>query len=489
MYIGIILAIVVLILFIFIISLWRRVPQDKAMLITGLRKRVIMGGGGIVIPIFERADKISLENIKVIVVQKDLLSSESVPVNVDVVAAIKVMSNEEHVVRAFEQFNRGKEEVTIEAIKEFSTYVLQGKLREVVATLTVGELIREKQKFADAVSDNVAKELEGMGLELKVFTVSDISDSSGYLDALGRAKIAEVKRTADIAEAEARREKVEAVAIAERKSAEAKLEAETRIAEAEKNKDLQIQEFRKEQETAKAVADLAYKIEENKVKKEVTETELLVELTRRTKETEIAGQDALRREKELEANVKKQAEADRYRKEQEAEAERFRLETQARANAEAVRLAGSAEADALKLKATAEAEALRQKALAEAEGIRAKGIAEAEAMDKKAEAFKQYGEAAVTQMIVERLPQMAEAISAPLSKTDKIVIVDNGGDGNGAAKISGYVSNILSTLPNTVEALTGIDLIDLISQKTKSNTEKPKEVEDVKDVKDVEEVQ
>ena len=455
-YIGIGLAVVVILLLIFLTSLWKRVPQDKAMLITGLRKRVIMGGGGVVIPIFERADKISLENIKVIVVQKDLLSSESVPVNVDVVAAIKVMSNEEHVVRAFEQFNRGREEATIDAIKEFSTYVLQGKLREVVATLTVGELIREKQKFADAVSENVAKELEGMGLELKVFTVSEISDSSGYLDALGRAKIAEVKRTADIAEAEARRETVEAVAIAERKSAEAKLEAETRIAEAEKVKDLQIQEFRKEQETARAVADLAYKIEENKVKKEVTETELLVELTRRTKETEIAGQDALRREKELEASVKKQAEAERYQKEQQAEAERFRLEANARAEAEAVRLAGSAEA-----------EALRQKALAEAEAIREKGIAEAEAMEKKAEAFKLYGEAAITQMIVERLPQLAEAVASPLSKTDKIVIIDNGSEGknNGATKISGYVNNILSTLPDTVEALTGIDLINLISNK------------------------
>ena len=457
MYIAIISAAIVILILFFILSLWRRVPQDKAMLITGLRKRVIMGGGGIVLPIFERADKISLENIKVIVRQKDLLSSESVPVNVDVVAAIKVMSNQEHIIRAFEQFNRGKEEATIEAIKEFSTYVLQGKLREVVATLTVGELIREKQKFADAVSDNVAKELEGMGLELKVFTVSDISDSSGYLEALGRAKIAEVKRTADIAEAEARRETIEAVAIAERKSAEAKLEAETLIAEAEKTKDLQVQAFRKEQETARAVADLAYQIEENKVKKEVTETELLVELTRRTKETEIAGQDALRREKELEASVKKQAEAERYQKEQQAQAEQFRLEAQARAQAEAVRLAG-----------TAEAEALRQKALAEAEAIREKGLAEAEAMEKKAEAFKQYGEAAITQMIVERLPQLAEAVASPLAKTDKIVILDNGGEGknSGATKVSSYVNNILSTLPNTVEALTGIDLIELIGKES-----------------------
>ena len=453
MYIAIISAGVVVFLLIFLLSLWRRVPQDKAMLITGLRKRVIMGGGGIVLPIFERADKISLENIKVIVTQKDLLSSESVPVNVDVVAAIKVMSNQEHIVRAFEQFSRGKEEATIEAIKEFSTYVLQGKLREVVATLTVSELIREKQKFSDAVSENVAKELEGMGLELKVFTVSDISDNSGYLEALGRAKIAEVKRTADIAEAEARRETIEAVAIAERKSAEAKLEAETRIAEAEKTKDLQVQAFKKEQETARAVADLAYQIEENKVKKEVTETELLVELTRRTKETEIAGQDALRKEKELEASVKKQAEAERYQKEQQASAEQFRLEAQARAGAEAVRLAGSAEATAL-----------REKALAEAEAIREKGLAEAEAMEKKAEAFKLYGEAAITQMIVERLPQLAEAVASPLAKTEKIVIVDNGSDNNGGAtKVSGYVNNILSTLPNTVEALTGIDLLGLIA--------------------------
>jgi len=294
----------------------------------------------------------------------------------------------------------------------------------------------------------------------------EIDDLNGYLVALGRKRISEVKRDAQIAEAEAERETVEKTAEASRRGAEAKILAETQIAEAAKEREIKIQSYRKEQESAKAVADNAYLIEENKVKKEVTETELQVELLRRQKETELAEQEAKRKEKELEATVNKQADAERYRQERLAEARKFEQVTKAQAEAEAVKLEGFAKAEAVRVQGQAEAEA-----------IQAKGLAEAEAMLKKAEAFKQYNDAAVIQMMIERLPEIAKNVAEPISRTEKIVVIDNGGSGNGkpagASKIAGYVTDIVAQLPETVEALTGVNLVDVLKNATSGGNKNP----------------
>jgi flotillin len=337
--------------------------------------------------------------------------------------------------------------------------VLVGKLREIIAKMTVEEIYQDKDKFSSEVQENAAIALAEMGLEIKAFTVMSIDDVNGYLVALGRKRISEVKRDAQIAEADAERETVVRTAEATRLGAEAKLLAETQVAEATKEKELKIQAYRKEQESAKAVADNAYLIEENKVKKEVTETELQVELLRRQRETELAQQEALRKEKELEATVNKQANADRYRQEQLAEARRYEQVAKAQADAEAVKMEGNARAEAIRVQGQAEAEA-----------IQARGLAEAEAMMKKAEAFKQYNDAAVIQMMIERLPEIAKNVAEPLSKTEKIVVIDQGSGGNGkpagGSKVAGYVTDIIAQLPETVEALTGVNLIDVLKGAT-----------------------
>ena len=453
----VIIVVVVGVLFLLVIAtlaLWKKVPQDKAMVVTGLRKRVISGGGGLVVPIFERTDRISLENKKIEVRIAGALTEQGVGINADGVAVIKVKSDKESILAAIEQFNTGNEAHTIEVIAGITKDVLEGKLREIISKMTVEEIYKDREKFASEVQGVAAMDLAEMGLEIKAFTIRDISDDNGYLQALGRKRISEVKRDAMIAEAEAGKETKIRTSEANRQGESARLVAETQIAEAAKEKDLKVQSYRREQEVAKAVADLAYEIESNKVKKEVTETQMQVEITKMHKEIELAEQEALRKERELEATVVKQTNAEKYKIEKNAEAQKYREIQDATARSEAIRLEGTARADAK-----------RMEGLAEAAFIREKGVAEAEAMMKKAEAFKQYNDAAITQMVIEKLPDMARAVAEPLSKTEKIVIIDQGGksgEGSGASKVSGYVTDIITTLPQTVEALTGIDIWEKI---------------------------
>ena len=302
-------------------------------------------------------------------------------------------------------------------------------------------------------------------MEIKAFTVKDISDKNGYLEALGRRQIADVKRGADIAEAEAKRDTTISVAEADRKGEEARLVAATQIAEANKEKELKVQAFRKEEEAARAIADNAYQIEENKVKKEVTETAMQVELLKRQRETEVAQQEALRREQELVAEVNKKADAELYKQQKDAEAAKVQQVKKAEADATRIELDGNARATAIKAEGQAEADAIKAKALAEAEAIEAKGLAEAKAMREKAEAFKQYNEAAVVQMIIAQLPEIAGNIAQPLGNIDRIVAIDgNSGGKGGASKVSGYVTDLMAQLPETVESLTGLDILDLVKK-------------------------
>ena len=460
---GIIIAVIVLMI-ILVSTMWKRVPQDKALVITGLKKRVISGGGGFVIPLLERSDKISLENMKIEVRTDGARTEQGVDIRADGVAVIKVKSDKESILNATEQFNTGKEAQTIEIIKETGKDVLEGKLREIISKMTVEEIYKDREKFASQVQEVAAVGLAGMGLELKAFTIRDISDKNGYLEALGKPRIAEVKMNASIAEAEALKETKIRTSESERLGAEAKILAETQVAAATKEKELKVQSYREEQETAKAKADLAYEIEKNRVAKEVTETAMLVEITKKEKETELQTQEAIRRERELLATVNKQADAEKYKAEKQAEAKRYAQLQEAEAVSQAIKIKAQAEADAIKIKGEAEAAS-----------ILAKGRAEAETMEKKAEAYKQYNDAAVAQMIIEKLPEIASAVAQPLSKTDKIVIVDNGGhndQGGGASKVTGYVTDIVSQLPDTIEAMTGFNFMDALKNKLTPDDDK-----------------
>jgi len=481
--IALIIVGVIVLMLLSIALMWRKVSQDKALVVTGLKKRVISGGGGLVIPLFEKTDAISLENMKIEVRIDGALTGQGVNIRADGVAVLKVKSDEESILAAVEQFNTGREKETIDVIKDTAKDVLEGKLREIVSKLSVEEIYKDREKFASQVQEVAAVDLAEMGLEIKAFTIRDISDSNGYLEALGKKRIAEVKRDANIAEAEATMETKIKTADANREGEAARLVSETQIAESTKEKELKVQAYRKDQETEKAKADLAYEIEASKVQQEVekekmqvlivkkqkeielAEEEMKIQIVKKQREIELAEQEALRMERELEATIVKHADADKYSVEKKAEADKYSAEKRADSDKYKEIQVAMAVAEAIKLKGQASAEAKRAEGMAEVEIIRLKGIAEAEAMAKKAEAFKQYNDAAVTQMIIEKLPEIAKAVAEPLSKTEKIVVVDSGnGQGKGAARVSGYVTDILASLPETVNALTGINLKDVLKQ-------------------------
>ena len=451
------IVVVVFILIFSLFSMYKKIPQDKALVVTGFRgRRVITGGGGIVVPMLERTDVISLENMQIDIRIDGALTSQGVGIVADGVAVVKVKSDRESILSAAEQFNTSKGlEYMLGVISRTTQQVLEGKLREIVSKMTVEEIYKDRETFASHVQGVAATELQSLGLELKVLTIKDISDKNGYLEALGKPRIAEVKRDAQIAEANATKETKIKTAEANREGEAARIQAETLIAEANRDKELKVQSYNKDQQTAKASADLAYDIKANIVKKEVAETAMQVEIIKKQKEIELAEQEALRREKELEATVVKQADAEIYQATKLADANKYREFAVAEARARAIEMEGEARA-----------KAKRAEGMAEVEIIKAKGEAEAAAMSKKAEAFKMYNDAAVTQMIIEKLPEIAQAVASPLAKTEKIVIVDNGGgEGKGgAAKVSGYVTDIISQLPDTVEALTGMNVLDLLKK-------------------------
>ncbi len=476
--IPVLIVAVIFILIISLFSMYRKVPQDKALVVTGFRgRRVITGGGGVVVPMLERTDVISLENMQIDIRIDGALTAQGVGIIADGVAVVKIKSDKESILSAAEQFNTSKGlEYMLGVIARTTQQVLEGKLREIVSKMTVEEIYRDRETFASHVQSVAATELQSMGLELKVLTIKDISDKNGYLEALGKPRIAEVKRDAQIGEANATKETKIKTAEANREGEAARIQAETQIAEANRDKELKVQSYNKDQQIAKAEADLAYEIKANVVKKEVAETAMQVEIIKKQKEIELAEQEALRKEKELEATVRKQADAENYQAVKQADSSKYKEVAQAEARSRAIEMEGEAKA-----------KAKRAEGMAEVEIIKAKGEAEAIAMAKKAEAFKMYNDAAITQMIIEKLPEIAQAVASPLSKTEKIVIVDNGGGdgkGTGAAKITGYVTDIISQLPETVEALTGMNVMDLLKKGTSSNPQEKEVFEEIDKKKD-----
>lgn len=461
------------------LAFWARyktVSPDEAMIVTGSflgskhisddetgRKiKIVRGGGAFILPVFQQSEFVSLLSHKLDVMTPEVYTEQGVPVMADGVAIIKVGSSIEDVATAAEQF-MGK---PIEALKGEAQEVLEGHLRAILGSMTVEEVYRNRDKFAQEVQGVAARDLKKMGLQIVSFTIKDVRDKHGYLEALGKPRIATVKRDAEIAEAEAVRDARIQKARAEEEGQKAELLRDTNIAEAAKEKELKVASFKKDQDTAKAEADQAYHIQEARAKQTMVEEQMKVELVRKEREIDLQDKEIMVRQKQYDAEVKKKADADRYAVEQAAEADKARkmreadaiqysIETQAKASAEQKRLDGLAEADAERAKGTAEAEV-----------IRLRGLAEAEAKEKLAEAFKNYGEAAILDVIVNMLPELAGKIAEPISSIDKLTVVDTG-KGEGAARVSNYVTELMATAPEMLKSVSGIDVEQLIQNFTK----------------------
>ncbi|NIK75753.1 flotillin [Paenibacillus castaneae] len=450
---------------------YRTVSPDEAMLVTGSflgsrnastdesgrKVKIIRGGGAFILPIFQKAEYLSLLSHKLDVSTPEVYTELGVPVMADGVAIIKIGGAIEDVATAAEQF-LGK---PTEALKSEAQEVLEGHLRAILGSMTVEEVYRNRDKFAQEVQSVAAKDLKKMGLQIVSFTIKDLRDKHGYLDALGKPRIAAVKRDAEIAEAEAVRDARIQKALAAEAGQKAELVRDTNIAEAEKEREMKVASFKKDQDTAKAEADQAYAIHEARAKQNVVEEQMKVELVRKEREIDLEGKEILRREKQYDAEVKKKADADRYAVEQAAEANKAKLLREADALQYRIEAEAKAHAAQKRLDGLAVAEAERAKGTAEADVIRLRGLAEAEAKEKLAEAFAKFGEAAVLDIIVKMLPELAEKVAQPISNIDKLTIVDTG-NGEGAARLSNYVTSLMSTAPEMLKSVSGIDVNALI---------------------------
>ena len=419
------------------------VGPNQALIVSGSGKQpgVIVGGRTFVLPVIQKAQTLSLEVMTLTPSTHRVYTKEGVAISVDGVAQIKVKTEDgdnTSVLRAAQQF-LGKQR---EEIEDIALQTLEGNQRAILGTMTVEEIYRNREGFASQVLEVASTDMDNMGLEIVSFTIRDIRDEQGYLDALGVPRTAQVKRDADIAQAEADRDARIRQAQANQEAEQAKFAADTVIAEAERDYQIQKAEFDQASSTRQAEADLAFALQTAKTNQSVKQEETQVDVIERQKQIEIETQEVQRREQELESTVRRPATAERTRLETIAAGERARIIAEAEAEAQAIELKGDAEAAA----------------------IRAKGLAEAEAMQKKADAWKEYGQAALIEQLLESLPQIADAVAQPLAKTDKIIMIGGGGEGQGvgASRITNDIIDIIAKLPDVAKALTGIDILDMI---------------------------
>jgi len=449
---AVILVIVIFLLISVFVSRYVKVGPDEALIVSGRKKklqsgqvvgfRIVRGGATFVWPIFEIAKTISLR-IMPLDVNSSAYTSQGVQVTVDGIAQVKIDSSEEAIATAAEQFLSLKED----EIRRIATQTLEGHLRSIVGNLTVEEINQNRDAFAQKVQELAAGDLANMGLKIISFTIREIADKNGYLESLGKAQIARVQRDAVIGQAEAKRDADIKSAEAMQAGQTAKFLAETKVAEANRDKEMKVADYQASINERKAESDLSYDKKKYVIEQEVQKEAMQVEIVKKQKEIELQEQEALRKEKELEATVKKPAEADKFKTEIQAEADRIKRSKEAEGYSYAVKAEGAAKA-----------EAVRAAGLAEAEVIQAKGEAEAAALAKKAEAYKQFNDAAMAQMVIEKLPEIAAAIAQPLAKTEKIVMI---GD-SGASKLTKDITNIMAQLPETVKGLTGVDITNII---------------------------
>jgi flotillin len=422
--------------------------------------RIVKGGGTFILPVIEMSSVLSLELLTIDVQTPEVYTSKGVPVKVDGVAQIKVKGDDISIATAAEQFlSKGTDE-----IKNIAMQTLEGHLRAILGTMTVEDIYQNRDQFAQNVQEVAAGDMANMGLGIVSFTIRDIRDGQGYLEALGKPRIAQVKRDAQIAQAEADRDAMIKSSQAQQAGQQAKFEADTRIAEAQRDYNSNLAQYNATVNQKKAEADLAYDLQKFKTGQLVKAEEVQVQIIEKQKQIELQQQEIMRRQKELEATVQRPADAERYRVETLANATKFQLETEAVGAAEAAKAKGFASADVAKATGLAEAEANKARGLAEAAIIEAQGAATAESMRLKADSYKEYNEAAVIELILRVLPEVAARISEPLSKMDKMVVINSGDGGGGASKVTGDITQIIAQLPPVLESLTGMKFSKLMEQ-------------------------
>lgn len=453
-------------------SSYVKAPPDQAFLISGPRKdlKVICGKAGFRIPFIERMDKLYLGAIGVDVKTRSAVpTAEYINVFVDANVNIRISSKPELLAIAAKNFLNQ----TRETIADKAQEVLEGNMREIVGQMKLTEMVGDRQKFAQMVLANAAPDMAELGLEIVSFNVQNFKDENGVIDDLGIDNVEQIKKAAAIAKSDAKRDVAMCEAENQRRANESQVQAATQIAEQNNALEMRQAELKTQAEVKRAAADMSYKIQEAEQKKTLDVTATNAEIAKMEREVELQAQKIALKEKELDAVVRKEADAKLYAAQKAAEADLIKRQKDAEAKAyeevqraEAEQRAAIARAEAMKAEAEAkmfaaekEAAGIAAKYAAEAEGIRAKGVAEAEGIDKKAEAQKKMGEASVLEMYFQAMPQIAKAVAEPLANIDSITMY---GEGN-QAKMVQDITTTMNQIMSGVKDSTGIDPQSLLA--------------------------
>jgi len=456
-----------------------KAPPDIAYIISGLRKnpKVLIGRAGIKIPFLERKDELLMRQISVDIKTNGYVPTKDfIGVNIDAIAKITVdyekpldgkLSKElsPGIALAMKNFLNMNEKQVVQAL----TDSLQGNMREIIGTVELKELCTNRKKFGDEVQSKAQLDMSALGIKIISCNIQRIEDERGLITALGQDNMSQIQKEASIAKALADRDVAIAEADAKCEANDAEVKSDTEIAIKRNELIIKQAELKKESDTKKAESDAAYSIMQQEQRKTIEITTSNANIAKQEREIELKEKEALVKEKELDATIKRQADAEKYRVQQESDASLYRRQKEA----EAKKYEETQEAEARKIQAEAEkytreqeAEGIAAVGKAEAEAIQAKGIAEAEALERKAEAMKKYGQAAMMEMIVKALPEMAKEIAEPLKAIDKITIIDGGNGNSGVEQMGGYVPSVLAKTMESVKEATGIDIGEIMKANT-----------------------
>lgn len=412
---------------------------NEALVVSGCcysKPLLIPGGRVFVWPGIQCVQRISLNTMTLQVESPTVYTCQGVPISVTGIAQVKIQGqNQEMLMTACEQF-LGKRETEIQNI---ALHTLEGHQRAIMGSMTVEEIYKDRKKFNKQVFEVASSDLVNMGITVVSYTIKDIHDEEGYLKSLGIARTAEVKRDARIGEAEAKRDSTIKEAIAMEEKMAAKFINDAEMAKAQRDFELKKAAYDVEVRSKNADAELAYELQAAKTKQRIKEEEMQIKVIERTQDIVVQEQEILRKQRELEATIRMPAQAEKYRLERLAEAHRNRIILEAKAESESLRLKGEAEAYALEIK----------------------GKAEADQMLKKAEAWREYKEAAMIDMILETLPKVAAEVAAPLSQAKKIKMISSGQGDIGAARLTGEVIDIVTKVPEMIKTITGVNVMKI----------------------------
>ena len=445
-----------------------KAPPDKAYIISGWKKepKVLIGRAGIKLPFFERKDTLILKQISIDIKTNGYVPTEDfIGVDIDAVAKVRMKTDPDGIKIAMKNFLNMSEDAIAAAL----TDSLQGNMREIIGTVKLKELNTDRKKFGDEVQEKAQTDMSALGVEIISCNIQKIEDEKGLIVALGQDNMSQIQKDASIAKAQAERDIAIAEAEAKRMANEAQVAADTEIACKKNELRIRQAELKLESDIKQAEADAAYEIQEQEQRRTIEVATANANIAKQEREIELRRKDVEVKEQTLEAEIKKQAEAEKFARQQRAEADLY--ERQRRAEAEKFEREKEAEARRIQAEAelfarTQEAEGIRAVGEAEAKAIEARGIAEAEALEKKAEAMKKYGQAAMIEMIVKALPEMAGAIAKPLENIDRVTIIDGGNGDSGVSSVGGYVPSVLARTIETMKEVTGLDLVEIMRAET-----------------------